>query len=983
MNSIKATLRRYRRLMIWMFSIIIIYTMIGFYLIPWLAEKQLVNTLEQRLGIQASVQKVAFNPYTFELKVDNLQLDDANKQPLAGWAKLYINIQPLQMAKLNLIIEEISIVSPKLHFRRYSATDNSLTQLVESWNQTAIHDQQQSPEKPINSQEKEPRITFSINKINYTKGELYYRDDVPTDPFETVLSPINIHLNNFSNQAGQAASNDIVIDLEEKAELWLYGKFSLSPLHLDGRISLNNFSLGMPYRYLKAELPFEFNNGLLDLNLTYIIDINGAGAAFQLSKIDLELARFSISQFGEPAAILNANTIKISNGHFTYPDNQLNIDSVLLDDFNIVATQNQQGELNWLQMFATQSKEPKSPEKQDDTSKPLKIDIGNIAIANTRLELVDQAPETPVNLSVNIAANLQKFSLLADNHMPFTSNINLESGGKIDLQGDIQLFPNLALNSTVSIQQLSLVPVQPYLSQYAAIKLINGSIDSTSKITTDKQDPLVFEGNLALMALQLDNQKLNEKLLSLDKLAFNSIHFSLAKQSLDISEVMVDKLYSRILVTQTGETNMGLLVKKHAGTEDKQHASPTLEPSTAYEFAIGKVKVNNASSHYTDENLPLVFHANMHKLNGELSGFSTRSQKPVNIALEGQVDEFGLVEINGSMNPLNITHQTKINLAFTNLDLPRVSPYTIKFAGREIAEGRGDIELTYEVINNELNATNKIVIRDIRLGEPVASPDALALPLDLAISLLKNSDGVIELSIPVKGNVNDPQFSIGPVIRGAIANAIGNIVTAPFRFLASLIGSSDESIKNVRFRAGRSDLTPPEQEKLLNLATALQQRPQLALLIPAPFDQATDRQVLKVEAVERRIKTSLKDTYSEQKLMDRNQMVLERLYTTATLSPEVQTIKQTLLEKASTTSEKPDSELDVLVYNATLKARLIEAELITDSDLRHLALARQNSVIAFLKEHSQLKGKQLQTSDLVTKKPDDDWLIMQFKLDAL
>jgi len=526
------------------------------------------------------------------------------------------------------------------------------------------------------------------------------------------------------------------------------------------------------------------------------------------------------------------------------------------------------------------------------------------------------------------------------------------------------------------------VPVQPYLSQYAFIELINGSIDSTAKITIDQQEPLALEGNLALIALQLDNQKRNEKLLSLDKLAFNSINFSLAKQSLEISEVNVDKLYSRILVSQTGETNIGLLIKKQAETAIKQQGIPPAEQSPAYDFTIGKVKLNDASSQYTDENLPIVFHANMHKLNGEISGFSTRSQQPVNIALEGQVDEFGLVEINGSLNPLNVTDQTSINLAFTNLDLPSVSPYTIKFAGREIAEGRGDIELTYDVINNELNITNKVVIRDIRLGERVESPDALDLPLDLAIALLKNSDGVIELSIPVKGNVNDPQFSMGPVIRGAIANALGNIVTAPFRFLASLLGSSDESIKDVRFRAGRSDLTPPEQEKLFKLAEALQQRPQLALIIPAPFDQATDRQTLKVKAVERRIETNLKQTDPKQQLMARNQIVLERLYTEAALSPDVQAIKQALIE-TSKTPENIYGELDVLVYNATLKAHLIEAESITDSDLNNLALARQNSVIFFIKEHSALKENQLRTSELVTKKSDNGWLNMSFKLDAL
>jgi hypothetical protein len=370
----------------------------------------------------------------------------------------------------------------------------------------------------------------------------------------------------------------------------------------------------------------------------------------------------------------------------------------------------------------------------------------------------------------------------------------------------------------------------------------------------------------------------------------------------------------------------------------------------------------------------------MQELNGEISGFSTRSKQAVDIALEGKVDKFGLVEIKGLMNPINIKDQTMINLAFSNLDLPKMSPYTIKFAGREIAEGRGDVELTYQINNGDLKATNNIVISNIRLGERVESPDALDLPLDLAVALLKNSNGVIELKIPVTGNVNDPKFDMGPVIRGAITNAIRNIVTAPFRFLASLFGSDDQSISNIRFQAGRSELTPPEQEKLLKLITALEQRPQLVLNIPAPFNETADRPPLQLKAIEAKIETYLSETDSEQQLVLRRQAILERLYTEANLSPDLQVIKLELTIQAEPPS---DAELDVLAYNARLKDRLVEVESITDSALNDLARARQGATLEFIKKHGQLKPNQLQITDVVSEKLDEGWLTMTFELGAI
>lgn len=1192
MKSFKTTFMKYRRLLVWVVSIVILYTLIGFLLVPWLAERQLVKITQERLDAETSVEKITFNPFTFEASVDTLQLSNRQGESLVAWDKLYINLQPLHLFLLNIRFEEITIDKPALHFQRYSESENTLTHLAESWNASAEGEPEDTTEQAETSESGDPLFAMEIGDFNYNDGQLAYRDDVPETQFETVLSPINIHLDDFSTAAGETASQDLIIVLENDAKLTLNGSMVLSPLQFAGQVDLENFSLQTPYRYLKAQLPFELQEGRLDLQLDYDADLADT-ANVELKEINVDLSGFSLHQPGESSALLQGGTLTASNGRFVFPDNQLRIDDVSLKDFQLAASRNSEGELDWLQLFepmlagdsedkpaeseasplqldianleianttlSLADQQPESPvnlelmlsadmqdfsltddqqmpfstqvnlesggditldgqlqisptlavqaetgieqlsllpiqpylnqyadiemvsgkidsaasitsnqqelfsiqgdltlsemqldnqqldekligleqlafssfafsqanqklaisdvvvdalysrvvinedgetnlamliKAQDDKasdgessaeqSSPLQFDIANLQINNAELSLADQQPESPVNLGLMLSADMQDFSLADDQQMPFSTQVSLDSGGEITAEGELQLFPALALTAETGVKQLSLLPVQTYLNQYAHIELVSGKVDSTAKVTTDQQEPFAITGDLTLSEMQLDNQKLDEKLLGLDSLAVNSLDFSQAEQRVAISEVIVDALYSRVLINENGETNLGLLLKEQSTSDSGEADTEKSDSLNDYDFSLGRVKINDASSRFTDQNLPIVFNAHMQTLNGEISGFSTRSKQPVDIALEGQVDEFGLVEISGEMNPLDVTSQTTIKLAFSNLGLPAMSPYTVKFAGREIAEGKGDIDLTYEVVESQLDASNDIVIRDIRLGERVESPDAMDLPLDLAVSLLKNSDGVIALNIPVSGDVNDPDFAMGPVIRGAIGSALKNVATAPFRFLGSLVGlgSDDKPIDEVRFRAGRADLAPPEQEKLLKLVDALSQRPQLALQIPAPFNESTDEQGLKAAAVEARIETRMEEIDSSAQRDQKRRQVLEELYQQAELGPDLSVLEREFTTQGDS-DEQTESQLDLLAYNDSLEERLIEAESVSETQLHDLARQRQQAVVDYVNENGELDDEQLQTTDRVTAEVDDGWLSMQFDLETL
>jgi hypothetical protein len=132
------------------------------------------------------------------------------------------------------------------------------------------------------------------------------------------------------------------------------------------------------------------------------------------------------------------------------------------------------------------------------------------------------------------------------------------------------------------------------------------------------------------------------------------------------------------------------------------------------------------------------------------------------------------------------------------------------------------------------------VINKIKLGERVDNPEALKLPLDLAVAILEDANGVIDLDLPISGSLDDPEFSYGRIIWKALVNVLTKVVTAPFRALGRLLGVSSEKLEAVEFDAGAAVLLPPEREKLKEVGQALAKRPALTLTIVPAYDLTAD-----------------------------------------------------------------------------------------------------------------------------------------------
>ncbi len=440
--------------------------------------------------------------------------------------------------------------------------------------------------------------------------------------------------------------------------------------------------------------------------------------------------------------------------------------------------------------------------------------------------------------------------------LPFELGVGLREGGVLTAKG--KFVPGTgAVDAQLNLQQLTLAPVQPLLAQHVKLKLAGGTLSGSGRLTTGggapKAPKVRYEGGVDIAGLVL-NETDGKRFASWKSVRADKLTASVGPDFVDIPELRVVEPNAQLIIENDRSLNAQRLLLKapEPVTAPAPVTAATPAPDAAFPVRVRRVRLQNAKLDFADLSLRPQFAAKIYELNGVITGLSTKRDARSQIELDGRIDEFGLARVRGQLNPFAPTDNTDLNVVFKNVDMVSASPYTMKFAGYKVAEGKISLDLQYKVRNRQLDGTNQIVLDKLTLGERIDSPDALKLPLELALAILKDSDGRIDLGLPVSGDMNDPQFSYGALIWKAVGNVLTKIVTAPFRALGNLLGISADKLESIDFDAGSAVLLPPEREKLKQVAQILAKREQLKLAVPGQYSD-TDAAALRAQAVRRAV----------------------------------------------------------------------------------------------------------------------------------
>jgi hypothetical protein len=479
----------------------------------------------------------------------------------------------------------------------------------------------------------------------------------------------------------------------------------------------------------------------------------------------------------------------------------------------------------------------------------------SVELSRFGVEVADEGSGVKVHVT-DLAATLENAGSDLSQPVKFNVGLGLREGGRVSAQGSLVPEPG-ALQADVKVGQLALAPLQPLLAQYLKLKIAGGSVSAQGRLATGVAGPqrasLRYVGGFNVAGLVL-NEEDGDLFAAWKDVRADKLSFNLGPNRLDIPELQLVEPNAKLIIESDRSFNAARLLVQSGQAAPVKTASPPAAAAQRnqdpFPVRIRSVRVQNAKLDFTDLSLQPQFTAKMYELNGVVNGLASNRSSASQVELDGRVDEFGSARIRGELNPFALKDKTDLNLVFKNLDLVPTSPYSMKFAGYRIAEGKLSLDLKYKVRDGQLDGANQIVIDKLTLGERVDSPDALKLPLDLAIAILKDGDGRIDLGLPVTGDLNDPQFSYSAIVWKAVGNLLTRIVSAPFRALGAAMGvGGGEKLEAVEFDPGSDRLSPPEREKLVQVAGLLAKREQLKVSVPGQYSESADGAALRARAV--------------------------------------------------------------------------------------------------------------------------------------
>jgi hypothetical protein len=865
-----------------------VYASAGFWLAPRLLRSNLVKEIPKALpGVTPAMGEVRVNPFLLQVEIKDFSLSGANGTKLAGFGRLFVDFQVSSIWHRAYTFNNIDLASPFANAVVFKDGSLNLSQLIPK-----------PAEKPKpEPKDAEPIPALRISSFKVTQGFLSFDDRRRQSDFATRLEPINFELQNFSTGVtGGRFTFTGASKLGERIE-W-HGHVSVQPIESDGEFQIAGLQAHTIWEYLADQLSFLVNSGKIDVNATYKfslqddVDLKVDVSKVALTDLAVRPKNSDIDWITVPELVLSGTTLDLKK-------RQAHSDLLSLDRVKLVTWLEPDGSVNLLKLTAAPAPSSAVPAASPPTPPPpstspptLSVppaagaaapawayDLREFALRDASISAEDRRTKpaakvliAPLSVKV-IGANLDLAKSLT---VALDAKIN--DAGSLNVTGAVTPQP-LDANLSLKLEGIELAAIQPYIAQYTSMTLLAGALSGDVKVRYGAKQPVLqFGGNISVANLHTVDNALHQDFINWDRLDIQGLNFQHDPDRLDIDQVMARKLYARVIIEPDQSINVkrvlagaGAMVVAPSGNTGPPVAATAApapaaplpragkKPAPAKSAATGvapaaaapnaapsmpmlikKIVLKDGQANFADLSVKPNFATGIQSLQGSVLGLSSKTNSRAKVDLHGSVDAFAPVSISGEVNVLSAALYTDLTMSFRNIELSTFNPYSGKFAGYNISKGKLTTELHYKVDGRKLDAQHHIIVDQLEFGDKTESKDAVSLPVKLAVALLKDRDGVIDLNLPVTGSLDDPKFRLGPIIWKVFVNILEKAVTAPFALLGSLFGGGPD-LQFVDFQPGAAELDPAGAEKARTVVKALNGRPQLKIEIPIAVVSELDR----------------------------------------------------------------------------------------------------------------------------------------------
>jgi hypothetical protein len=851
-----------------------LYALAGFVIAPKLLRSKLLEEIPKTLNVTPTVGDIRINPFLFKLDLKNFALATPDGRKLLGFDRLFVDFELSSLWHRAYTFNRIELDAPVLNA---SVAPDGVINLM------ALKPKPTPPpvdRRPPAKNEALPAVRIASFKV--ASGSVSYEDRSRPSAFAARLEPITFELKDFTTGvAGGLFTFTGASKLGERIE-W-HGHLSVQPVASDGELHIEALQAHTLWEYLEDQLNFVVASGAIDVQSSYKFSLTDqVNLALNVAKATV--SNLAVRPKDSDTDWVSLPQLDMSGAAIDLAQHAGTVDSLSLTGLKVLAWLEPDGAINLLKLAVPAARPGAVPAAGSpgtaasatasgavvtttppSAATPWKIDVHEFALREASISAEDRTiqPAAKVMLAP-LSLTVQGASLDLAKPVKVTFDTRINETGSLALDGELMPRP-LAATVNVKLAGIDLTAAQPYIAQRTAMILRSGKLGGAVRISYGAAKPAIkLAGDLYVEKLRTVDATLHEDLINWERLDVKGLDVQQGPDRLEIAEIAARKPYARVIIESDTSLNVTRVLQAPGGarpTPASAAGSAAAEVATApvavkatrrgaktvtvktvalkpaapvgpaLPMAIKKIHVEAGRLDFADLSIQPHFSAGILDLQGSILGLSSNPSSRAKVDLRGEVDQFSPVSISGEVNVLSAALYTDLTMSFKNIELSIFNPYSGRWAGYDIAKGKLTTDMHYKVVDRKLDAQHHIVIDQLEFGEKTASKDAVSLPVKLAVALLKDRNGVIDLPLPITGSLDDPKFRLAPIIWKVLLNILEKAVTAPFALLGSLFGSGPE-LQFIDFQPGSNDLSAAESDKVKALVKALDARPQLKLEVP-------------------------------------------------------------------------------------------------------------------------------------------------------
>lgn len=887
-----------------------VYAALGFWLAPYLIRTQVPGQVREAIGCELVIHAARVHPFKLWVELSGIELRDRAGVPLLEVDRFALDIAALSsLWSRAYVFKAIALEGPRLRVAIRPDGSMNLADLS-------------SVAKPSQPAEPEPPPAVWVQSFSLDGGRVRFEDCARASCFVREFERLTLAVQNLRTTA-RGGSFELATQLSDGTALAWRGQVAVTPeLSSTGRLTLSDFPLASAAEYLAEALPVGSLRGQAGLRARYTLALGKSGK-FEGQLDELTLAGVQLRARTAAGGGVDLDALQVNAVRVALPQRELSVGSVIARGLRTTARFDADGELNLLQLLprSRASAAPKAADESkpwsfqiarialEDAGVTVEQGPGRVQLSPIQLTVTDLSSDVQRPFSVSARVAVERGGQLSASGpvtlAPFGADLELEGSG-VDLalaqpyirerasftldRGTLALHGKLALRPTAApklafsggvklenlrtldnAQRQDLFTVRtmeltglrltaaPQSVEVARVALIepyarvllrpDGSLNLTTALATPVRKVEVAPARAEGAAAQTPAGQAAAAPVQVAAAPQAQAQVKAAAAQTPAGQA------AAVPVAATVRGAAGPQAQATAGAAGKQPAADEPLPVRVQELALQRMRMN-----FSDTLIKPHFTLDLHHVRGTVRGITSDRGARAVVALQGTLGDNAPVRIDGTLRPFAYDRNSDIRIRADNISLPIFNPYSGRFAGYNITRGELSTEVHYQLRNRTLEAAHNIRVDQLKWGEATETKDAAPLPVKLATVLLRDRNGVINLDLPLHGTLDDPSFSVWPLIFQVLENICIKAVTAPFDMLAAVFSGAQDA-QFVDFEPGSAELPARSKAALDALSKALADREELTLDVPIASLPAIDRPGL----VERKLEAQLAEALARDK----------------------------------------------------------------------------------------------------------------------